>query len=58
MSGSYITIWSMMMTSMGIYNPLNQIFTVNTYFKRVNLLCFVRAHSLTRLRNCQICYGI
>ena len=36
MSGSHITIWSMMMTSMGIFNPINAIFGVNTYFKRVN----------------------
>lgn len=35
MAGSQISIWSMMMTSMGIYNPLNQIMTVNQYFKRV-----------------------
>jgi len=35
MSGSHITIWSMMMTSMGIFNPLSSIASVNTYFKRV-----------------------
>jgi hypothetical protein len=34
MSGSHITIWSMMMTSMGIINPIQSIFQVNKVFKR------------------------
>jgi hypothetical protein len=43
MAGSQISIWSMMMTSMGIVNPLNQIFSVNAYFKRVRAVpCLLR----------------
>jgi hypothetical protein len=35
MSGNMISIWSMMMTSMGIINPINAVIGVNQSFKRV-----------------------
>ena len=38
MSGNMISIWSMMMTSMGIINPINAALGVNAYFKRVRTL--------------------
>ena len=34
MSGTHITIWSMMMTGNGLVTPLNQISNVNKQFKR------------------------
>ena len=44
MSGSHITIWSMMMTSMGIFNPISAIANVNQMFKRVSLCNPISRH--------------